>query len=105
MLLVDVSSVKITDSGLEAVLRLAAGDMRKSLNVLQACAAAYTDITEERVYECTGNPLPSEIGRIVQWLLNESYSTAYSCMCLASLIVVSRWFTVSAMSLSLPRHM
>ena len=38
---------------------------------------AHDEVNEETVYTCTGNPLPSEIALIMEWMLNEKYSTAY----------------------------
>lgn len=47
-------SCNITEDGLQAIVKLAHGDMRKCLNVLQSCHAAYDIINEENVYACTG---------------------------------------------------
>lgn len=35
---------------------------------------ASQQITEETVYLCTGNPLPTDIEQIAFWLLNESFA-------------------------------
>ncbi|KAK4775632.1 hypothetical protein SAY87_023593 [Trapa incisa] len=67
----------VTESGLEALIRLSNGDMRKALNILQATHMASQQITEEAVYLCTGNPLPKDIEQIAYWLLNESFATSY----------------------------
>ena len=69
--------VKIDDSGRAAVLKLAAGDMRKALNILQSSWLAFGDVNEENVYTCVGHPLPKDIVNIVTWMLNEAFSTAY----------------------------
>lgn len=37
---------------------------------------AYEEVNEENVYLCTGNPLPSDIRNIVNWMLNEDFSSA-----------------------------
>jgi len=76
--IVNTERVKIDDNGLKAIMRLGGGDMRKCLNVLQSCHMAYGQITEENVYACTGNPLPSEITEIVNWLLNEDFDPCYN---------------------------
>ena len=52
-----------------------AGDMRRSLNILQSCATAYKTVDEESVYICTGNPSKQDINSIVQWLLNKDFSS------------------------------
>ena len=38
---------------------------------------AYDEVNESAVYLCTGQPLPSDIAQIVEWMLNEDFSTAY----------------------------
>ena len=70
-----VVSVKITEEGRQALLKLTKGDMRRALNVLQACHAAY-DLSE--VYNCTGNPHPSDIETIVNSMLTDEFTTAYN---------------------------
>ncbi|KAK4773271.1 hypothetical protein SAY87_028290 [Trapa incisa] len=69
--------LEVTENGLEALVRLCSGDMRKALNILQSTHMASQQITEEAVYLCTGNPLPKDIEQITHWLLNESFATSY----------------------------
>ena len=38
---------------------------------------AHDEVNEETVYTCTGQPLPNDIAKIVEWILNEDFSTAY----------------------------
>lgn len=52
--------------------------MRRALNVLQACHSAYPIIDETAVYNCTGNPHPSDIDEIMTSMMNESFETSYS---------------------------
>lgn len=68
--------VQIDDAGRRAIMRLANGDMRKVLNVLQSCHMAYGSVTEANVYLCTGNPLPSDINAILHTLMNDNFSDA-----------------------------
>jgi replication factor C subunit 3/5 len=51
--------------------------MRRALNVLQACHAAYDRIDEVAVYNCTGNPLPADVENIVESMMNAEFTTAY----------------------------
>jgi len=71
-------SVEVTDDGMEAVLRLGRGDMRKCLNVLQATQMAYGKVDEENAYKCTGNPTPKTMQSIVEILLNEDFHRAFT---------------------------
>lgn len=38
---------------------------------------AFGKVTEENVYTCTGHPLKSDIANILDWMLNQDFSTAY----------------------------
>jgi len=76
-----VASVKMTEEGRQALLKLTKGDMRRALNVLQACHAAYDLTGETEVYNCTGNPHPSDIETIVNSMLTDEFTTAYNSEC------------------------
>lgn len=83
--------MKLTDDGKKALLKLSKGDMRRALNILQACHAAFDTTTETDVYACTGNPLPADIESIVNSMLGEDFTTSYesellllSCFALCS---------------------
>ncbi len=71
--------VNITPDGKEALLKLSKGDMRRALNVLQACHAAYDTVDETAVYNCTGNPHPRDIEAVVQSCMRDEFGTAYEC--------------------------
>lgn len=73
---IDAEGLDVTDDGLKALVCLSNGDMRKALNILQSTHMASPQITEEAVYLCTGNPLPSDIELIAHWLLNEPFSVS-----------------------------
>ncbi|OMO53001.1 hypothetical protein CCACVL1_28958 [Corchorus capsularis] len=74
---IEAEGLDVPDSGLAALVRLSNGDMRKALNILQSTHMASQQITEEAVYLCTGNPLPSDIEKISYWLLNESFAESF----------------------------
>lgn len=38
---------------------------------------AFDEVNEHNVYLCTGQPLPTDIAEIVEWMLNQDFSTAY----------------------------
>lgn len=69
--------MNLTQDGKEALLKLSKGDMRRALNVLQACHAAYDRIDEAAVYNCTGNPYPADIETIVTSMMNDEFTSAY----------------------------
>ncbi|KAL1934223.1 hypothetical protein VTP01DRAFT_6405 [Rhizomucor pusillus] len=76
--IVQMEGVNLTEDGKSALLRLSNGDMRRALNILQACHAAYDRVDETAVYNCTGHPHPQDIERIVNWMLSEEFTSAYS---------------------------
>ncbi|XP_032823893.1 replication factor C subunit 5 isoform X1 [Petromyzon marinus] len=69
--------VDVTDDGMNALVTLSNGDMRRALNMLQSTNMAYGRVTEHNVYTCTGQPLKSDIANIVDWMLNSDFSGAY----------------------------
>ena len=70
-------ATRITDDGRTAILRLANGDMRRVLNILQATASGFEEISAESVYACTGNPQPADIQALLKILLEKDFSTSY----------------------------
>ncbi|CEG68833.1 Putative Replication factor C subunit 3/5 [Rhizopus microsporus] len=76
--IIDQEQIDLTEDGKKALLRLSKGDMRRALNILQACHAAYDRIDENAIYSCTGHPHPQDIERIFKWIMTEEFTTAYS---------------------------
>lgn len=88
--------IRIRPEAIDALVKLSKGDMRRALNVLQACHASSTplhikgtprvaekdivrdEITEATIYECIAAPLPSDITRILHTLLKTTDVT--SCL-------------------------
>ncbi|GAA5996973.1 replication factor C subunit 3 [Rhodotorula paludigena] len=74
---IEKEGVNLTEDGRQSLLKLSRGDMRRALNVLQACHAAYEMTDESAVYRCTGNPEPADIDEIMRSMMNESFEVAY----------------------------
>jgi len=72
--------VDIDEDAMQAIIKLAEGDMRKCLNVLQSCHMSYERVTRQNVYLCTGAPLPEEIERLLGIMLNEPFAAAYTAL-------------------------
>ena len=66
-----------TPDGIQAILRLSGGDMRRVLNLLQSTAMSCPVVDETSVYLTSGAPLPSDIDTILDLLLNHNFRTAY----------------------------
>ncbi|KAJ2451894.1 Subunit of heteropentameric Replication factor C (RF-C) [Coemansia sp. RSA 2336] len=77
-MIVEREQVNITEEAKDALIKLSGGDMRRVLNVLQACNAAYPRIDTDDVYACTGQPSPDDIKRIIDWMLNDEFQVALS---------------------------
>lgn len=65
----------------DALLKLSKGDMRRALNVLQACKAGLSDpqddIDEDMIYECIGAPHPKDVKSVFHSILRDDWTTAY----------------------------
>ncbi|KAJ2160692.1 Subunit of heteropentameric Replication factor C (RF-C) [Coemansia sp. RSA 552] len=77
-MIVEREGVNISEEGTSALIKLSGGDMRRVLNVLQACHAAYPRIGSDEVYACTGQPSPDDIKRVIDWMLNDEFHAALS---------------------------
>ncbi|KAF2654771.1 P-loop containing nucleoside triphosphate hydrolase protein [Lophiostoma macrostomum CBS 122681] len=87
---IDEERVNITPDATESLVTLSKGDMRRALNVLQACHASSTplqapgkpapdpstivrdQITQTTIYDCIAAPHPADIQMILDLLLNTS---------------------------------
>mmetsp|Transcript_10985 Transcript_10985/g.25517 ORF Transcript_10985/g.25517 Transcript_10985/m.25517 type:complete len:283 (-) Transcript_10985:215-1063(-) len=67
---------KYTQDGVDAILRLSGGDMRRVLNLLQSTAMASDVVDEDSVYLTSGAPLPKDMESILDWLLNSKFQSA-----------------------------
>ena len=71
-------SIKVLPGGLEALIELGCGDMRRTLNLLQSTVmSGGGEVGEGAVYACAGKPLPAEIEEVANWLLNEPLKEAF----------------------------
>ncbi|VDN04772.1 unnamed protein product [Thelazia callipaeda] len=75
--IVQSESLKVTKSGEVALLKLAEGDLRRVINILQSTAMAFKIVDEKTVYQCVGYPLPRDVENIVRILLNDSMENAF----------------------------
>lgn len=75
--IIKFEGIKVTKTGLETLLKLARGDMRKILNNLQSVSMAYDIINEENVNICLGYPRKVHINNILQSLISDDFATAY----------------------------
>lgn len=74
-------NLRISADARKALYNLACGDMRRILNVLQACKAALpqsdTEVPADLVYECCGAPRPADLKTILASILEDPWATAH----------------------------
>ena len=66
-----------TPDGIDAILRLSGGDMRRVLNLLQATSMGSKEVNESTVYNTSGAPLPEDVTTILDLLMNHSFQDAF----------------------------
>ena len=69
-------NVEILDDGIEAILEVSEGDLRKTLNVLQTAASLGKPITADVVYSVIGRANPQDVREMVLTALNGDFITA-----------------------------
>ncbi|KAH3661635.1 hypothetical protein OGAPHI_006485 [Ogataea philodendri] len=75
--------LRIAPDAREALLELSEGDMRRALNVLQACSTAVDDgeeISQDMVYECVGAPRPQSVNTVLDAIMKNDWTDAYATM-------------------------
>jgi replication factor C subunit 3/5 len=73
-----IKRVDIKEDGLKALVQLASGDMRKSLNIMQSTHLAFGVVNEENVYNCVGHPSKHDMTNVMSWLLNDDFTSIYN---------------------------
>jgi replication factor C small subunit len=68
--------IKVTKDGMDAIVYVARGDMRKAVNSLQSASTVTKDITAEAVYETTSTAKPKEIEDMLKLALNGQFMDA-----------------------------
>ena len=75
-----LEGVNLTEDGLDAILRLSEGDMRRMLNTMQAAHLAFDEVNETNVHLCLGQPLPKDVDIIFGHLMNSTVEVAFDAI-------------------------
>lgn len=59
-------NISITPEGIDAIIYVSEGDLRRGTNVLQSSAILGKEITEEEIYNATGKAQPIEIRKMIK---------------------------------------
>lgn len=118
---VEEENVKIGGEAVDALVNLSKGDMRRALNVLQACHASSTplrpanapkipdseivreNITTETIYNCIAAPPPDAIKEIMSTLLKTSDVT--TCLSTINSLKTSRGLALADIITSLSEEL
>ena len=68
--------LKFTETGLKSIVEVAEGDLRKSINTLQAASSMSKGITEESVYQVVGRAKPTDVHEMLNHALKGDFIKA-----------------------------
>jgi len=68
--------LEITPDGLDTLIFIAKGDMRKAINILQVGASVNNKITEELLYETTSTAKPEDVKKLITTALEGNFMAA-----------------------------
>ncbi len=71
-----VEGVNLTDDGMEAIKYVAAGDMRRAINALQAAAMLDKTVNMDAIYKTTAMAKPEEVAELVKLGLEGNFIKA-----------------------------
>lgn len=74
--IIERESVRCTEDGLDAIMCVGAGDMRKYINVLQCTHMAFDMVTREYVYKVIGAPDQQVLQKLYDSLISDNLETA-----------------------------
>lgn len=74
--IVEEEKLKITDSGISAIIYLSEGDLRKVANLLQASSALGEKITEDIVYDVASQAKPDDVKNMLELALKGNFEDA-----------------------------
>lgn len=70
--------LQITDDGLEALIFISRGDLRKAINILQVGASVNKKITAELLYETSATAKPEDVKNLINTALGGNFMAARS---------------------------
>ncbi|MCJ7445419.1 MAG: replication factor C small subunit [Methanotrichaceae archaeon] len=76
----DQESLKVSNEGMEAIIYVANGDMRRAINAIQAAALLSDMVTEETIYQITSTAKPEEMREFINVALKGDFISARSML-------------------------
>ena len=77
MEVVKKEKLKVTDLGINSIIKRSNGDMRKVLNIMQSVSMIYPIINEKNINTCIGYPRKQDMVQIFNLLINEQFEKSY----------------------------
>src|SRR4030066_841827 len=71
-----IEGLNLTDDGLEAIRYVAAGDMRRAINALQAAAMLDKNVNMDAIYKTTATAKPEEVVELIKLALSGDFMKA-----------------------------
>ncbi|VVB94776.1 Replication factor C small subunit [uncultured archaeon] len=71
-----VEGVNLTDDGMDAIKYVAAGDMRRAINALQAAAMLDKNVNMDAIYKTTATAKPEEVLELIKLALEGNFMKA-----------------------------
>lgn len=68
--------IKLKDDGIEAIIYVSEGDLRRAINILQASSALEEEISEDVVYQVSATASPGEVKDMINLALNNDFEEA-----------------------------
>ncbi len=72
----DEENIELTDDGVDAIIYVSEGDMRRAINVLQAASALKETIDEDVIYQVSATASPGEVKEMMEVALDGSFEDA-----------------------------
>ena len=76
--IVNKEKIKFTDKGIESIIEISNGDLRKSINLLQSLSLTTNKISEKNVFKYTGNISNELVKEILDILINDNFKEAHN---------------------------
>jgi len=70
--------IEIDEDTINVIIKIAKGDMRKVLNILESTYMSTKLVNIEKVYESTGLPNPKQLDFMINYMISEGYEVSYN---------------------------
>lgn len=74
------NNFEITQNGIDTLIKISNGDMRKVINTLQATHMAFENVDKTNICKCIGYPYPEDIEKIHELLQKKNIKECYDVM-------------------------